>query len=279
MDCQRSKGGSSARAEGAAEAAVTAVTAIGSMALRAGRDRASQAHSSSRLSPYRQRGDLQVGAEGQLEHRADQHVLRVADQRQPRADVGRAGQPHQEGKRRQTTTQRQARHQGREGQADHVVGEHRRKQRGHQQQHRQQAARRQLRRQAAPQHLGVEAAQAHLCGQHHEGEQQHQGRQVDRARGVLDAAADQRDHRDGAEQGDAAAVQLQRRQAAEEHADVDHREDRGDRPVGVEGGQGWVSAALCSSIRRRNFRPAESADTTSRRPSSRRKTPAPTPRC
>ena len=112
------------------------------------------------------------------------------------------------------------------------------------------AARQRQRRHAA-RHRGVEAAQPHLRRHHHEGEQQHDGRQVDRARRVLHRLAGEGDDRDRAEQRHARAVELQARQAAEEHAQVDdarrrrrcpNPERRGPAARRRAAGQGQVQA-------------------------------------
>ena len=63
-----------------------------------------------------------------------------------------------------------------------------------------------------------------------------------RARGVLDRHRVQRQQGNGAEQRDAGAVELQERQAAEDHAEVDQGEN-GDGGFGRcvrHGGAGWT---------------------------------------
>ena len=139
--------------------------------------------------------------------------------------------PIRKGKRIDAALQAQPGHHRRHGQADDVVGEHRRQPAGDEDQHGQQAAARQRQRGDTTRDRRVKAAQAHLRRHHHEGEQQHDRRQVHGARRVLDRLVGEGDDRDRAEQGHARTIELQSRQAAEEHAQVDHPENGDDAPV------------------------------------------------
>ena len=75
---------------------------------------------------------------------------------------------------------------------------------------------------------GVEAAEAKLRRHHHQPEQQGDGRHVDRHPRVVQREPAGRDERDGAEQRDAGAIERESRDLAEDHPEVDEREDADD---------------------------------------------------
>ena len=171
----------------------------------------------------------EVAAERQLQHLADQHVLRIADQRRGGADVRGAGEREQVRQRVEAPAQAGVGEHRRHREAHDVVAEYR-GQRGHDgDDQRQQRGRRAGQARHLQRHARIEAAQPHLRRDHHERKQQQQGRQVDRARRVLRRHRAERHQRDGAEQRDAGAVELQERQPAEDHAEIDQRENRDDR--------------------------------------------------
>ncbi len=172
----------------------------------------------------------QVPGEGQLEHLADQHVLRVADQRRRGADVRRAREADEVGHRVDAAAQaRVGEHRG-DREADDVVAEHRRERRHREHHGREQRRRADAQRGDAQRHPGVEPAQPHLRREHHEGEEEDQRRQVDRQRRLLGRERAQAHQRDGAQKRDAGAVEPQERQRPEDHAQVhDRKNDRDER--------------------------------------------------
>ena len=174
----------------------------------------------------------QIAAKGQLQHRTNQHVLRVADQRGGGPDVGSTGQPEQKRHRVEAALQAQLRHHRGHGQADDVVGKQRRQSPGDSNDRSQQgiAPKRQRRHPACDR--GVKTAQAHLCRHHHEREQQQHRGQIHRAGRCFGAHGTQANDRNGAQQRHAGAVQFQARQAAQHHADVHHHKNGHDAPVG-----------------------------------------------
>ena len=113
----------------------------------------------------------QIAAEGQPQRLADEHVLRIADQREGRADVGRAGKREQVGDRIEPAPDAGVHEHRRHGETDDVVAEHGRQRADHQDQRAEQPRRRQRQRREPARDIGVEAAQAQLGREHHKGEQ------------------------------------------------------------------------------------------------------------
>ena len=74
----------------------------------------------------------------------------------------------------------------------------------------------------------VETAEAKLGRDHHQTEQQRDRGDVDRAPCVVERHPAGRDQRDRAEQRDAGAIELEAGQLAQDHPEIDEREDGED---------------------------------------------------
>jgi len=75
--------------------------------------------------------------------------------------------------------------------------------------------------------VSVEAPEPELRRHHHQPEEQREGRDVERTAGLGEGGLAAGEQRDGAEQGDAGAIEREAREAPEQHAEVDRSEDGG----------------------------------------------------
>jgi hypothetical protein len=176
----------------------------------------------------------QITSERQAERLADQHVLRIADQRRRRSDVRRACQRDEERQRREPAARARLEQHRRHREADDVVGEERREAPGRRDDPGEEAFRRRVGVGHAADDFAVEAAEAELRGEDHQSEEQRDRRDVDRRPRLFGREPPAGHDRDRTEQRDTAAVDGEAGQFAEEHPRVDEDEHGQDEQVHVE---------------------------------------------
>ena len=97
-----------------------------------------------------------------------------------------------------------------------------------QHQHAEQSLRQDAQSSEPSRYPAVEPAEAHLGREHHERKEQDDRRQVNGLCGFLQGHDVEADQRDSPEQRDTGAIELQERQATENHAKVDDEENDDD---------------------------------------------------
>jgi hypothetical protein len=163
---------------------------------------------------------------GAAADRADQDVLRVADQGRRRPGVARRRQrdeigPHVEATSRQAGTQNR-----RHREHHHVVGQHRREAAGDQDGEGEQAGRTGSGSGDAGRRPIVEARMGELAGQQHQREQQLERRRIDQIEHPIGPHGATEQQRGEPDQRDAGPVELEPGHPSDGHAEIGQGEDR-----------------------------------------------------